>query len=113
MADQYYKVTSAKDPFDGTSVILVEGESIEDENAKFAYVGGDPVELNEAQVEILKERFNVRSSDAPDDEPTNTNEAADADDGDVRGEGGAVSIENSSGGGGNPSGSPSSSRAKR
>jgi hypothetical protein len=106
---QAYKVTSTKDPFDGTTQVLVEGESVDAPDAKVAEVGGDPVELTEAQVGVLKERFNVRTVDE-DTAQKAAEEASNDDSSEVRGEGGAVSVEASSGGGGNPRSGASRSR---
>lgn len=85
---QAYRITSARDPFDGTTQVLVEG-SYGAEDAKYVQVGGDPVELSESQVEQIKARFNVRKA----------SEDAEVSSGEIdasslpKGEGGAVSVE--------------------
>jgi hypothetical protein len=60
MADQAYKWTSNKDPFDSTSRIIVEG-SLED--PKKDVLPGGTVTLTEDEYALYSQRFNLRKVD--------------------------------------------------
>jgi hypothetical protein len=57
MADELYRYTSNKDPWDGTGSIIV-GEN-EDGSGKVLVKGGDPVALTEEELARARQNYNV------------------------------------------------------
>lgn len=92
MAPAAYRFTATKDPYDGTSAIIVEDDGKGDR--KVLELNGDPVELTEEQHKSLSENFKLvkdnstpaataqePSSDAStaDEQPEDTNEKVEPD----------------------------------
>lgn len=105
--EKFYRYTSNKDPFDGTTRVIADRD--ESGNEVVLVQGGDPVQLTDEQAENVRRRFNIRAvsdeeaakaaeKDEESESPAPRRRKGSAGDtGQGSGSAGAVSVEGSSG----------------